>query len=301
MDLVICLNKPSGISSHEAVTQVKKLLGIKKAGHAGTLDPMAKGVLLVCTGEAAKITRFLMSYEKEYVVTVKLGEETDTYDSEGTIVAVHDPGMITREDIESLLPSFVGEIKQVPPMYSAVKHNGVPLYKLARKGEKIDREPRRVHVKEIDILTFNNPNIILRIVCSKGTYVRSIVHDFGSSLGVGAHMTRLVRTRVGRFNIDQSTGLSRSDLVENALTMDEALYGMQEIVLSESSYRKAKNGIPVTIPDDNKMNNISDAYEEDMNVIKLKSPGGMLFAVGRKQGNEVRIERMIAAKLKGVF
>jgi len=296
MDIVICLNKPSGMSSQEAVTNVKRILGIKKAGHAGTLDPMAEGVLLVCTGESTKITRFLMSYEKEYLVEMKLGEETDSYDSDGDIVAVNDASGITRDDMSRVLSSFIGLIKQVPPMYSAIKRCGVPLYKIARRGEKIDREPREVHIYSMELLEYENPRAVLRIVCSKGTYVRSIVHDLGVALGVGAHMTRLERTRVGRFHVDHSAGLSREELIKNAVTMDEALYDMQEIILTVSAYRKAKNGIPVAISEDNKVNRISSAYEDEKDYFKLKSPNGTLFAIGKKTGGEVRIERMVAAK-----
>jgi len=296
MDLVICLNKPSGMSSQEAVTNVKRILGIKKAGHAGTLDPMAEGVLLVCTGEATKITRFLMSYEKEYLVEMKLGEETDSYDSDGDIVAVHDASGITRDDMSSVLSSFTGLIKQVPPMYSAIKRGGVPLYKIARRGEKIDREPREVHIYSMELLEYENPRAVLRIVCSKGTYVRSIVHDLGVALSAGAHMTRLERTRIGRFHVDRSAGLSREELIKNAVTMDEALYDMQEIILTLSAHRKAKNGIPVAISEDNKVNTISSAYEDEKDYFKLKSPDGTLFAIGKKTGDEVRIERIVAAK-----
>jgi len=296
MDLVICLNKPSGMSSQEAVTNVKRILGIKKAGHAGTLDPMAEGVLLVCTGESTKITRFLMSYEKEYLVEMKLGEETDSYDSDGDIVAVHDASGIIRDDMSSVLSSFTGLIRQVPPMYSAIKRGGVPLYKIARRGEKIDREPREVHIYSMELLEYENPRAVLRIVCSKGTYIRSIVHDLGVALGAGAHMTRLERTRIGKFHVNRSAGLSREELIKNAVTMDEALYDMQEIILTVSEYRKAKNGIPVAISEDNKVNTISSACEDEKDYFKLKSPNGTLFAIGKKTGDEVRIERIVATK-----
>jgi len=301
MDSVIGLNKPRGITSQDAVTKVKRLLQVKKAGHAGTLDPLAEGVLLVCTGEATKITRFLVSWEKEYVATMKLGETRDTYDAEGRVLSTSDPGGIGRDQLHAVLERFRGTVQQLPPMYSAIKHEGVPLYRLARKGKEIERKPREVQINDIELLEFDNPVAVFRVVCSKGTYIRSIVHDAGTTLGVGAYMTGLIRTRVGRFTLGDSAGLSADELKKHAFTMDQALSEMTDVLLSEEAYRKARNGIPVLISEDNLLNNISSVYAGGEEFFRLKSPAGTLFAIGKKDGDKLLIERMLATKLKGNF
>src|SRR5208283_2468301 len=182
MDLVVQFNKSGNMTSHDAVSAVKKLFKVRKAGHAGTLDPLATGVLLVCLNEATKITGYLSDLGKEYIVTAKLGEATDTYDTEGVItrrIAVPD---ITRADIETTLQRFTGDIEQTPPMYSAIKVDGRPLYELARKGIEIERRPRVVTIHSVDLIEVSLPYIKLRVVCSKGTYIRSLCNDVGNAL-----------------------------------------------------------------------------------------------------------------------
>jgi len=285
MNIVINLNKPQDVSSHQAARKVKQLLAAKKAGHAGTLDPMATGVLLVCLNEATKITRFLSDLDKEYIVRMKLGERTDTYDSTGKVIEKADYQPVTEVDIRAILTNFTGLIKQTPPMYSAVKIGGRPLYKLARKGIVISRPERTVTIYGIDLLSLNNPYVDLKIVCSKGTYIRTLCDDIGNTLGVGAHMVSLVRTRIGFFRVEDS--LSIEDLTHEkpaCYSIDSAISHLKEIMLDESSYRKAKNGVPIEIDNGNLFEN---------QYIRLKSPGNELFGVGKFGKNTVKIERLL--------
>ncbi|MDH5769559.1 MAG: tRNA pseudouridine(55) synthase TruB, partial [Nitrospirota bacterium] len=204
INVVINLNKPKDVSSQQAVIKVKKFYSARKAGHAGTLDPIATGVLIVCLNEATKITRFLSDLDKEYIVRLKLGERTDTYDITGKIIEKKECPSFQVADISPVLSDFIGEIKQIPPMYSAIKIGGQQLYKLARKGMDIERPGRMITVYGIDLMDFEQPYIDLKISCSKGTYIRTLCDDIGRELGVGAHMVSLERTRVGSFKIEDS-------------------------------------------------------------------------------------------------
>jgi tRNA pseudouridine55 synthase len=285
MNIVINLNKPQDVSSQQAVRKVKKLFAAKKAGHAGTLDPIATGVLLVCLNEATKITRFLSDLDKEYVVRMKLGERTDTYDMTGKVIEKSDYHPVTETDMRHMLDSFTGLIKQTPPMYSAVKIGGRPLYKLARKGIAISRPERTVTIDRIDLLSMNKPYVDLKIVCSKGTYVRTLCDDVGSALGVGAHLVSLVRTRIGAFRIEDSLlieGLTRE--APSCCSIDSAISHLRQVVLDESSYQKARNGMPVEIADNILLEN---------QYVRLKSPGNVLFGVGKLENNTVKIERLL--------
>jgi tRNA pseudouridine55 synthase len=285
MNIVINLNKPQDVSSQRAVTKVKQLFAARKAGHAGTLDPMATGVLLVCLNEATKITRFLSDLDKEYVVRMKLGEKTDTYDATGKVIEKSDYQAVTETDIRHILKSFTGLIKQTPPMYSAVKIGGHPLYKLARKGIVISRPERTVIIDRIDLLSMNKPYVDLKIVCSKGTYIRTLCDDVGNALGVGAHLVSLVRTRIGSFRVEDSLsieGLTRER--PSCCSIDSAISHLREVVLDESSYRKARNGVPVEI---------GDKILFENQYVRLKSPGNVLFGVGKLQNNTVKIERLL--------
>lgn len=200
---VIVVNKPSGPTSHDIVAKVRKHLKVKRAGHTGTLDPLASGVLVVCVGEATKLAGYLTHAEKGYETTARLGVVTDTHDSTGEVLEEHEVN-VTREDVEGVLEGFRGQIAQIPPMFSALKKGGQRLYKLARKGEVVEREPRIVQVHRLELTRFEPPHIDLSIACGKGTYVRTLAHDIGAALGCGAHLEALVRTRVGGFSLDQA-------------------------------------------------------------------------------------------------
>lgn len=301
MDGVINLYKPTGISSHQAITEVKKILKVKKAGHAGTLDPLAEGVLLVCIGEATKISRFLTAYDKEYLATLKLGEKTDTLDAEGRILETRDISAVGIHDLEEAMSRFQGEIRQVPPMYSAIKSNGIPLYRLARKGHTIERDSRNIAIYTIEIVEFEKPMATIRIQCSKGTYVRSLVNDIGEYMNTGAHLVKLIRTKVDNFDVKDSASLKSENIKEKFITIDDALCNMDEISLKKDAYMKAKNGVPIFLSDENILKFERTVMPYQSGFYRLKDHRGMLFAIARIEKDFIRIERMLLTKLKEVF
>lgn len=225
MDAVINLDKPSGITSFKAVDIIRKLLRIKKAGHAGTLDPMATGVLIVCLGKACKHSSSLMSHDKEYEAEITFGISTDSGDSEGKIIS-EAPVSITEEDVRKKLGAFIGEVEQVPPMVSAIHHKGKRLYDLARKGISVDRASRKVNIHDIKMLSFSpgdRPKARLLVSCSKGTYIRTLCEDIGKALGAPAHESYLRRTKSGVFSVKDSRTLEDiRKLYENG-RLEEAL------------------------------------------------------------------------------
>ena len=204
MDGIININKPSGITSFDVIRKLRKILKIKKIGHTGTLDPLASGVLVVCTGKATRLVQDIEKLEKEYVATFKLGVATDTYDIEGKVIDSCENFSITTDMLKETLEKFRGDIKQVPPMYSAIKINGQKLYDLARRGEVIEREARDVSIYSLELLEFDGVNAKISCKVSKGTYIRSLIFDIGMELKTFATMTSLVRTSVGREDIEKS-------------------------------------------------------------------------------------------------
>ncbi len=300
MGFIINLNKPMGLSSHDAVSVVKKTLRARKAGHAGTLDPIATGVLLICIDNATKISRFLSNMDKQYSATLRLGQITDTYDSEGTVMSEKDLYGIDGEKLLKTVKKFEGAIQQVPPMYSAIKKDGRPLYKLARKGDVIERESRSVEISRIEIIEFQNPFLKILVECSKGTYVRSLAHDIGLDLGCGAHICALERTRVGHFDISGAAGID-GDLREKGLSIDEGLCRMQEIVLTEGASARAKHGAAIDLSVNNVLNLATIGSSSGTEFFRLKDSSGELFAIGRIDGDQVKIERNFPLKPKGVF
>lgn len=203
---VLLLDKPIGISSNGALQHAKRIYRAAKAGHTGNLDPIATGLLPICFGEATKFSQFLTDSDKRYQAVIKLGETTDTGDAEGQILESR-PVSATRAQVEAALERFRGEIEQTPPMYSALKHQGRPLYDYARKGVEIERAPRRVTIHELILLGFEGDTLKLDVACSKGTYIRVLAEDIGKVLGCGAHMTGLRRTRVGGFSLERAVTL----------------------------------------------------------------------------------------------
>lgn len=291
MDIVLNLNKSGNMTSRDAVTAAKRLFKIRKAGHAGTLDPIATGVLLVCFNEATKITGYLSDMDKEYVVTAKLGEATDTYDTEGVITHKAEVPDFTRQDLETALQGFVGEVAQTPPMYSAIKMNGRPLYELARKGIEIERRPRVVTIRAIEILGMKLPYIEMRVACSKGTYIRSLCNDLGNVLGVGAHVYELTRTRIGGFTLESAAALNELPNKTQAMhTIDSALKHLGEIVLTGTEYARAMNGNPVSIV--NEVQLTGGSRERPSPFVRLKNPEGNVFGIGKVVLDSIKIERL---------
>ena len=206
-DGLLLVDKPSGPTSHDIVAKLRHRFRIPKVGHGGTLDPMATGLLIILLGKGTKISERVMGHDKTYEGVLRLGIETDSQDADGQIVAEKDPAGIAAEQVEEQFKLRLGDQMQLPPMVSAIKIQGVPLYKLARKGETVERPPKLIHVYRFDLLDFTPPDVRFSVECTKGTYVRTLAHDIGQALGVGAHLARLRRTRIGRFDIAQATPL----------------------------------------------------------------------------------------------
>lgn len=221
---VLLLDKPLGISSNKALQQVKNLFGAAKAGHTGSLDPLATGMLPICFGEATKISAFLLDADKRYRFTCKLGETTATGDAEGDVLETRDASGITLTDIERVIPDFIGDVDQIPPMYSALKHNGERLYKLAREGVEVERKPRTITIYTLIVHSLDGDLLDLEVECSKGTYVRTLAEDIGEVLGCGAHVTLLRRLSVGPYKGDMFSAAQLQELREQGSdALDEIL------------------------------------------------------------------------------
>lgn len=254
---ILLLDKPTGLTSNAALQEVKRLFYAKKAGHTGSLDPLASGMLPICFGEATKFSQFLLDADKTYRVIGKLGVKTTTGDAEGEVISERDSGNVTQEKIEALLPQFRGEIEQIPSMYSALKHNGQPLYKLARQGITIEREARKINIYSLELLGFKNSLIELEISCSKGTYVRTLIEDIGDALGCGAHVIALRRLTVGDFTEEQMITMEqlkeireikKESLDTLLLPISNIIQHCQELKLSEAAAYYLQQGQAIISP-----------------------------------------------------
>lgn len=282
MNIIVSLNKPKNITSQDAVTTVKRILRIKKAGHTGTLDPMATGLLLVCINKATRLASYFTDLDKEYRAVMKLGESTDTQDAEGKITATSEKVDFDESTISEALKAFEGRILQQPPMFSALKHKGKSLYKYARKGIEIERKPREITIQSIELLKIDTPYVEFRVRCSKGTYIRTLCYDIGQKLGTEAHMCELERTAIGTFDLDGSlspdelrAAAERADLNKGIYTLNEALYWMPELRIREDEIRAVVHGNPLTL----RGSELSDEYSEGCG-IRIASPDGDLLAIG---------------------
>ena len=208
-DGILLVDKPAGPTSHDIVYKIRRHFNLKKVGHGGTLDPAATGLLVILLGRGTRVSNRFMSSDKTYEGTITLGKTTDSQDAEGLTVKESDPSGITRAQLEEAISKFKGDMFQIPPMVSAIKMAGIPLYKLARKGEEIERKPRFIHLYEFRLLDFNPPHGTFVLRCSKGTYVRTLCHDIGEALGVGAHLSQLRRTESAGYHIGQSITLDK--------------------------------------------------------------------------------------------
>ena len=220
---ILLVDKPKGITSHDVVDRVRRIYRMKKVGHAGTLDPMATGLMIILVGKATKVSQYMMSMDKEYTGTMKLGEETDSQDAEGEILVTKDVPELTEEQVLAEMKTFLGDQYQTPPMFSAKKVNGQKLYKLARQGKTVQREPRVINISKFEMTDFSLPEISFLVGCSKGAYIRTIAHDLGQKLGCGAHLAGLRRTVSGKFKIsgattlEELTNLSPADLAKRVV------------------------------------------------------------------------------------
>lgn len=294
MDGVLIIDKPAGMTSHDVVARVRRVVGERRVGHTGTLDPFATGVLVVLVGRATRLAQFLSGAEKEYEAVIRLGFATDTGDVTGKPLSTAEQKAATAwtdEDIEAALQSLRGEIEQVPPMYSAKKQGGRKLYELARKGQEVEREAVRVTIHAFDVLRDDDQlfkengdgttDIRVRVACSAGTYVRTLAEDFGRRLGVGAHLAELRRTRAGDFNIEHALSLEQlqesvkeESLSAVMLTPDAALESLPFVSLNSNDVRKTLQGIPLRL--ETELAEVSLEGEH----IRMRDEMGKLIAVG---------------------
>ncbi|MBI5286776.1 MAG: tRNA pseudouridine(55) synthase TruB [Deltaproteobacteria bacterium] len=272
---VLVIDKPAGITSHDVVMEAKRVIKARKVGHIGTLDPFATGVLPLCIDRATRFARFLEEGPKEYIATMKLGEETDTYDLDGRVMRTGDLTSITEAGIVSAIAGFKGRIVQIPPMFSAVKKDGIPLYKLARKGVVVDRIPREVKIYEAEPKELALPFVTFRVLCSKGTYIRSLCFDIGRKLGCGAHLVTLRRIRCGRFSIADSLPLDSPFLKERILPLEKVFKDIHGVEVDDHTARKIRNGLTPR--------GIEGLREGEM--VRFVS-GGRFIALGQYRDNE---------------
>jgi tRNA pseudouridine55 synthase len=254
---ILLLDKPSGITSNDALQQVKRLYFARKAGHTGSLDPLASGVLPICMGEATKVSAFLLDADKHYRVRCQLGVRTSTADAEGEVLETRAVGQYSEAQLETVLARFRGSIEQIPPMYSALKHQGQRLYKLARQGVEVERQPRTVEIHALQLIGQGDDWIEVQVHCSKGTYVRTLVEDIGASLGCGAHVCALRRTGVGPYDesglvtISELEHLKQNDLAAMdslLLPVETALTQWPDVSLSSDAAFYLQQGQPVQVP-----------------------------------------------------
>jgi tRNA pseudouridine55 synthase len=304
---ILAVDKPSGRSSAKLTAQIKRLLRVKKIGHTGTLDPFATGVMLLCIGKATKLARFFLHGIKTYEGVIQLGIETDTQDLTGLITATYKTDNISKTTVLSVFEKFKGTIKQVPPIFSALKHDGVPLYKLARMGKPVQKAARIIHIYKLDILDMCLPEIRFRVTCSGGTYIRTLSVDIGKALGCGGHLKALIRTRNNGFKIEETISLSeiekiaksesshgKQDIAGFLIPMAEALPHMPEYMVKEDTAKNIFNGIPVRSENLEKMTKsghqrifkdlgTEEAAEE---YIKVVNTSGDLLAILNREKNQ---------------
>jgi tRNA pseudouridine55 synthase len=266
------IDKPLHSTSHDVVAQVRRSFGIKKVGHAGTLDPLATGVLVVCVGAATRLSEYVMYATKHYRARVRLGITTDTYDAEGAMLRERDASHITHNVVEQVLATFLGEIEQIPPMYSAIKRGGRKLYELARAGEIVERAARQVRIDALSISDWSPPEFTLDVTCSAGTYIRSLAYDLGEVLGVGAHLAGLVRTASGVFTLGNAVALesllNSADWMSYLISPDVVLVEMPVVQLDAVGTDHILHGRAV--PADDRIEGVlGRAYDPDGHFIAI--------------------------------
>lgn len=291
MNGVINIYKNTGMTSFDVVAMVRRVAKMKKVGHTGTLDPAASGVLPICLGKATKIIDYIMENQKVYRVKLKLGVITDTYDLEGTILSEKDASHITKNEILECINSFLGTIDQVPPMYSALKQNGVRLYELARQGIEVHREARKITIYSIENVKIeSNDNIQMDVCCSKGTYIRSLCFDIGEKLQVGATMTALERIQNGPFKKEEAINiedLTEELLEKHIISIEEALNSFKKIIVNNKFGKLLRNGVKVF---DNRM------YSEEVEFGKLYrvyEEDGMFLGLGKRDEKGFKLEKLL--------
>ena len=277
---ILVVDKPDGMTSHDVVSRARKSLGMKKIGHAGTLDPFATGILILLVGEGTKLSSYLMEGRKTYLATVMLGEKRDTGDLSGEPIETAPFENISLADVKSVLASFEGVINQIPPMYSALKKNGVPLYKLARKGVEVERKEREVLIESIRLVDFSLPRLEIEVTCSKGTYVRTLAEDIAASLGSCGHLVKLRRTKSGSLSLEDAISLedlaSRDRAIQAMTSLADSIATMPKIVVSAEGADKIRTGAKLVAAWIEEYDLIKDP---DDNMVRVLSLDGNLVSI----------------------
>lgn len=284
---ILVLDKPAGMTSASAVDRVRRTLGIARAGHGGTLDPIATGVLPICVGAGTKLAQFLLAEDKAYLAEGVLGVETDTLDRTGRIVAERAVA-VTRDALAAALAAHLGEQTQIPPMYSAIKQGGVRLYDRARAGEDVERAPRPIRVDRLELLAFEPPRFQIAVACSKGTYVRSLVADLGTAVGAGAHLAELRRIRSGRFTIEQAVPLDR--LGDAQLIPPEHALELARVTVPRALVAPVLSGAPLP----------TAAWGTEAQQFQLLDEEGALLAVAHGEAGRTVYDRVFPELIRAV-
>ncbi len=294
MNGVLIVDKPAGWTSHDVVQKVRGILREKKIGHTGTLDPLATGVLVLCIGKAAKIIRYLESDDKEYTAELKLGTVTDTQDADGRILETRGYAPPAADEIAAVLKQFEGVILQRPPAYSALKVSGVPSYRLARAGTLTAHAERPVTIHTIGLLDYRDPKVRFTVACSKGTYIRTLCADIGERLGTGAHLTALVRTRSGRFRLEEALSLEQVEQEAAAghagtllLSLRDALRNLPEVVIDDAEKTRIVHGNAIALPG-------GLPADSENSPLRIVGRDGLLTAVARVRRGSLHPETVIS-------
>ena len=289
---ILILDKPLNISSNRAVQIIKRLYGAKKVGHTGSLDPLASGVLPICLGHATKVSQYLLASDKTYHFTMKLGQTTETGDVEGDVVLERSVPVIDDARLETLLKEFTGDIQQVPPMYSALKHDGQRLYTLARAGKVVERPPRDVTIKSLELLSKTDDSLTLEVSCTKGTYVRTLAEDLGEALGCGAHVTFLRRIKTGPFELGEAVTIEQLESLQGDINVLDQQLNNLDLALQE---------YPIIGCTDDEVADLCLGRQihvetlEQHSLIRLNAPDGNIFGLGKwKEGNYLAPIRIFA-------
>jgi tRNA pseudouridine55 synthase len=297
-DGVLNIDKAEGWTSHDVVAKVRTLLGGVRVGHAGTLDPLATGVLPILVGRATRIAEYLVGWDKAYRAVLRLGETTDTQDRSGSVTDRRDAAGVSGAAVREVVERFRGPLMQTPPMYSAIKIAGVPLYKAARAGRTVERRPRPVVVHELSVLEMSASDVMLDVVCSKGTYIRTLCADIGEALGVGAHLRSLVRTRVGPLRLEDASTVEQVAAAMAAggdgvgfIGLDEALSTMPDIRLDDIGVRRAVHGAPVARV--NVLQWPDSGTPQAATLLRLKDREGRLLGLGIYDAETIRMTRLL--------
>ncbi|MFC1655917.1 tRNA pseudouridine(55) synthase TruB [Patescibacteria group bacterium] len=281
------INKPKGISSFDVIRKLRRISGIRKMGHTGTLDPLAEGVLIMAVGQATKLIEFMMGNNKSYEAELIFGKKSNTYDAEGEIeeVSTQKP---TIDEIEEAIQTFIGDIDQVPPVFSAIKLEGRRAYDLARKGEEVEMKSRKVHISKITVVSYEYPSLKIEVDCGSGTYIRSICHDLGEKLDVGAYMNALTRTQVGEFSLNNAYSLEeveKKGVDECFIAVEDAFKDLEKMVLTSEEYKKLRNGQAVK-------SNVSDSIAISAAFFDNKLVG-ILKKVSGGENNLVKFRKIL--------